>query len=44
VRLTGSIHLIYQDVSAGGSQYGPIPQNVRFGKVSGSWLDSRVGI
>lgn len=44
VNVNGGLNLIYQDVSASGTPYGPIPQNVRFGKVSGSWLDSRVGI
>lgn len=44
VNLTGQPHLIYQDVSATSGSFGPIPRNVRFGKVSGSWLDNRVGI
>jgi hypothetical protein len=44
VDLHGNIDLVYQDTSATGGSYGPIPPNVRFAKVTGSWLDSQVGI
>ena len=44
VDLHGSIDLVYQDTSSTSGPYGPIPPNVRFARVTGSWLDSRVGI
>lgn len=44
VDLTGSIDLIYDNTAVGGNPGGPIPAGVRFGKVSGSWLDSQSGI
>ena len=44
VNLTGSIDIVYQDTSATSGAYGGIPPNVKFGKVTGSWLDSRTGI
>lgn len=44
VNITGSIDLIYDNSSVAGNPGGPIPPGVRFGKVSGSWLDSQVGI
>lgn len=44
VKTTGSIDLIYDNTSVGANPNGPIPPGVRFGKVSGSWLDSQVGI
>lgn len=42
--LAGTPEFIYTEVSAAGDPNGPIPSNVKFGKVAGSWLDSRVGI
>lgn len=44
VKITGSIDLIYDNTGVSGNPGGPISPNVRFGKVSGSWLDSQVGI
>lgn len=44
VKVNGSIDLIYDNNNVGSNPGGPIPQGVRFGKVSGSWLDSQVGI
>lgn len=44
VNITGSIDLIYDPTGVSGNPGGPIPPNVRFGKVSGSWLDSQTGI
>lgn len=44
VNINGSIDLIYDNSNVGANPGGPIPSGVRFGKVSGSWLDSRVGI
>lgn len=41
--ITGNLTIIYDDaaVNAGGDE---LPRNIRFGKVPGSWLDSRIGL
>jgi hypothetical protein len=44
VDVTGSIDLIYDATAVAGNPNGPLPPSARFGKVSGSWLDSSVGI
>ena len=44
VNVTGSLDLIYDNSNVSGNPGGPIPPGVRFGKVSGSWLDSQIGI
>lgn len=43
VNITGSIDLIYDNTSASGNAGGVIPDSVRFGRVTGSWLDSQTG-
>lgn len=43
VNVTGGLEIIY-DNSAATPDPHRLPPNVRFGKVTGSWLDSRVGI
>jgi len=44
VDLHGSIDLIYDNTNVAGNPGGPLPASARFGKVSGSWLDSQRGI
>lgn len=44
VDLHGTLDLVYDGTNVGGNPGGPIPDSVRFGKVSGSWLDSQTGI
>jgi hypothetical protein len=44
VDLHGSIDLVYDNTNVSGNPGGPLPSSVRFGKVSGSWLDSQLGI
>lgn len=44
VKITGSLDLIYDNSNVGSNPGGPIAPAVRFGKVSGSWLDSQTGI
>lgn len=41
VDVTGSIDLIYDNSLASGNAGGPIPDGVRFGRVTGSWLDGQ---
>ena len=44
VNITGSIDLIYDSTSASGNAGGVIPDSVKLGRVTGSWLDSQTGI
>jgi hypothetical protein len=44
VNITGSIDLVYDNTSASGNAGGAIPDSVKFGRVTGSWLDSQSGI
>lgn len=44
VDLHGNIDIVYDNTAAGSSCTTCLPPNAKFGKVSGSWLDSRVGI
>lgn len=43
VNMTGSLDIVYDSTGASGNP-NELPPGARFGKVSGSWLDSRVGI
>lgn len=43
VNVTGGIDIVYDSTSASGNSGGAIPDSVRFGRVSGSWLDNEVG-
>jgi hypothetical protein len=43
VNITGSIDVVYDPTSATGNAGGVIPDSVRFGRVTGSWLDSQTG-
>jgi hypothetical protein len=43
INLTGSIDIVY-DSTAASTNPNELPASARFGKVSGSWLDSRAGI
>ena len=43
VNITGSIDVIYDETAATGNAGGAIPDSVRFGRVTGSWLDSQTG-
>lgn len=43
VGINGTVTLVYDDTAAS-SNPNRLPAGVRFGKVSGSWLDNRVGI
>jgi hypothetical protein len=43
VNVTGSIDIVYDPTAATGNAGGAIPDSVRFGRVTGSWLDSQTG-
>lgn len=44
VDIHGNLDLVYDSTNVAGNPGGAIPDSVRFGKVSGSWLDSQTGI
>ncbi len=43
IDMAGNVDIIYDATSATGNAGGVIPDSVRFGRVSGSWLDSQTG-